>query len=664
MPVFLLLSQLLDMLYKISSPILIVFCVLVFAKNGYGQDYTTVKTTNSDALSAYREGLHQQRDLGEYAISLGYFEKALKSDPKFIDAVLDLAHTHALLRDHFKAKQFFLQGIAIDSLYEPLAFYEVAKSEWTLDQYAEAVPHLEAFLRSSPKNPKTRSAAEHLLANARFAAYAVAHPVDFHPQSLGPGINTGKDEYFPSLTADGETLIFTRNDGNDENFYRSQLKDGVWQKAEPLEGVNTPLNEGAQAISPDGTWLVFTACNRERDGSQGSCDLYWSQERSNGWTKPAPFSATINSSSWDSQPSISADGKTIIFSSRRPGGFGKEDLWFTTRQPGGKWSAPENLGPNINTGGVEQTPFYHPDGQTLYFCSDSLPGMGGYDLFCVRRNPDGSWGTPQNLGYPINTKQDEVALTVSLDGKTAFFATNIRPGGKRGDLDIYSFEMPEAVRPKPVTYVKVHVRDAVTGNNLFAKLDMIDLKTGQTYVSVNTRKDGTALACLPAGKDYALNAGKDKYFFHSENFNLVDSASFTRPFLLDVSLQPIPDSASLAVGGPEAGKIIELRNVFFNTGSAELLPASTAELDRLVALLNQAGYLRIQINGHTDNVGNKTSNQTLSEARAKSVMDYLIGHGIAADRLRSKGFGETKPVETNNTVEGRARNRRTEFMTF
>jgi outer membrane protein OmpA-like peptidoglycan-associated protein len=634
------------------------FCI----SSGFSQSYTTVKTTTSGALSAYKEGMHQLRDQGEYAIAQGYFEKALKEDPLFIDARLDLAHTYALQRNYFKAKQYFGEAIAQDSLYEPLVYFEVAKAEWVLDQFAEAVPHLEAFLHSHPKNPKTRSAASHLLANARFAAYAVKNPVAYQPKSVGGGINTAKDEYFPSLTADGETMVFTRNDGEDENFYRSVLKDSVWQTAEPLDGVNTALNEGAEAISPDGTWLVFTGCNRKGDGSLGSCDLYWSQERSNGWTKPAPFSATINSSEWDSQPSISADGKTMVFSSRRPGGFGKEDLWFTTRQNGGKWTVPKNLGPSINTGGVEQTPFLHPDGQTLYFCSDSLPGMGGYDLFCVRKTPDGSWGTPQNLGYPINTKQDEVALTVSLDGKTAYFATNMKAGGKRGNLDIYSFELPEAVRPQPVTYVKVHVRDAVSGNNLSAKLEMTDLKTGQSYVTVNTRKDGTALACLPAGKDYAMNAVKDGYFFHSENFNLVDSATFTHPFLLEVALQQIPDSLSFVAGNKEAGKAIALRNVFFETGSAELIPKSTAELDRLVEMLKQAGYLRIQINGHTDNVGNKSSNQTLSEARAKSVVDYLVAHGIAADRLRAKGYGETQPVETNNTVEGRARNRRTEFI--
>jgi outer membrane protein OmpA-like peptidoglycan-associated protein len=383
--------------------------------------------------------------------------------------------------------------------------------------------------------------------------------------------------------------------------------------------------------------------------------LYWSQEKANGWTKPAPFSNTINSSAWDSQPSISADGKSIIFSSRRPGGKGKEDLWITRRNPNGKWTKPVNLGMPVNTGGVEQTPFFHPDGQTLYFCSDSLPGMGGQDLYMSRLQPDSSWSTPLNLGYPINTAKDEVAMTVSLDGKTAYFATN-RPGSQK--IDIYTFELPEYARPKPVTYAKVEVRDWSNDNPLSARLDFIDLKTGLTYVSVSTRKDGTALACLPSGAEYALRVNKDHYFFHSENFNLTDTSSYQKPYLLKVALQPIPDSAAT----PVKGAPIILRNVFFATGSAELAPASAAELDYVVRMLKQLSWLRIQINGHTDQVGTDAANQTLSEARAKAVYNYLINKGIASERLRYKGFGESKPLSNApDTEEGRSQNRRTEF---
>ncbi|MBP6827582.1 MAG: OmpA family protein, partial [Saprospiraceae bacterium] len=346
--------------------------------------------------------------------------------------------------------------------------------------------------------------------------------------------------------------------------------------------------------------------------------------------------------------------KTLIFASNRPGTLGSLDLWETVRQPGGKWSKVQNLGTGINTEGDEHTPFLHPDGQTLYFASNKLPGMGGNDVFVARRQPDGTWGNPQNLGYPINTKGEEGMLVVSLDGATAYFASN-RAGG-RGGLDIYQFELPKNLRPQPVTYARARVKDAATGYPLVAKVEFIDLKTGLSHVSSYTKEDGSFLVCLPAGKDYALNVNKDKYLFYSENFNLTETATFEKPFSLNIDLQPLTIDPAAAGAKP-----VVLRNVFFETGSAELRPESSNELDRLAALLTEAPALKIQINGHTDNVGDVAANQKLSEARARAVYDYLVTKAIAAERLKFKGFGETKPVETNDTPEGRGRNRRTEF---
>lgn len=619
--------------------------------------YTTIESTSEKARKAYNEGKGYS-DKGEYAIALGYYEQALKADSNFVDARLKIAYTYLQnpLRDFFKAERFFEDVLAIAPTYSSFVYYDVAGVEMTLDKYEEAVQHLEAYGKLNTNDPVLRASAEKLLARARFAADAVKHPVPFHPKSVGSGVNSAMSEYFPSLTADGQTLVFTRDERGDENFFSSTLKDSVWQKAEPLDGVNTVMNEGAQAISPDGTWLVFTACNRSDDGSQGSCDLYWSQLKKGAWTVPVPFSSSINSRDWESQPTISADGKTIIFSKGPSGGRGNNDLYSTTRQPGGKWTKPEKLNGPVNTNGKEGTPFLHPDGVTLYFASDSLPGMGGVDLFFTRRQPDGSWSTPQNLGYPINTKADEATLIVSLDGKTGYYAT---ARGKGTGLDIYSFEMPEYARPQAVTYAKAKVVDAVSGKPLVAKVDFTDLKTGQSFLSVNTKSDGTFLACLPAGKDYALAVTKEKYLFFSENFNLEETATFTKPYELEIALQPVPDSGATA---PPAAKPIALRNVFFETASAELRPESSAELDRLADLLKQFPSLRIQLNGHTDNVGQPAYNLSLSENRAKAVYDYLIKKGIDARRLKFKGFGESKPVDTNDTEEGRARNRRTEFI--
>lgn len=623
----------------------------------FSQNYTTLKTTSEKARTAYNSGM-QEAFKGEAAIAQGYFEKALKVDPLFIDAKLALADNFIDLRDYFKAEQYFQEAIALDSTYAPVAFFFLGKIEWELDKYDDCAAHIASYLYSNPASDRYTKAAQSLLDRSRFAAHAVKNPVPFDPKALGKNINTKDSEYFPSLTADGNTLIFTRRGHGDEDFYTSTFKDNDWQLATPLDGVNTFQNEGAQSISPDGTWLVFTACNREGDGSHGSCDLYWSQQKNGTWSEPRPFSAAINSSNWEAQPTIGADNKTLIFSRGGGGPNNPISLYQTVRQSGGRWTKPEKLPPQINVGGKVHTPFLHSDGQTLYFSSDSLPGMGGSDIFFVRRDLEGKWGTPENIGYPINTKGEEGMIVVSLDGKSAYYASD-REGGA-GGFDIYQFDLPERARPLPVTYARAHVVDASTGYPVVAKVDFIDLKTGLSYVARNTDSDGNALVCLPAGRDYALNVSKTNYLFYSDNFNLTAVATFEQPFTLNIELQPI---AADSIGGKinPPGKPIVLRNVFFETGSASLQPESTAELEQLASLLSEVPRLRIQINGHTDNVGDVASNQALSEQRAKAVHDFLIAKEIDASRLKYKGFGESKPMESNDKPDGRAKNRRTEF---
>lgn len=646
-----------------SRLLLPAFGLLLWSQTAFSQNYTTIRTAPEKAVAAFENAQNYLRQ-GDPARALRALDQALAVDSTFIEARLTWAEAHFDAGHWTEAERGFEAVMRLNPSFHPSVPFNLALAEWRQDKYAEANTHIDNFLKSGIKEVKLLYKAQRLKENCLFAMEAVKSPVPFDPRSVGNGVNSDSDEYLPSLTADGSTMIFTRRDDYDENFYSSTRQpDGSWGKAEFLEGVNTTQNEGAQTVSADGTWLVFTACNRRNDGSQGSCDLYWSLLKNEGWTKPTPFSSAINSADWDAQPSISPDGKTLFFSSTRPGGQGGKDLWFTTRLPGGKWTTPENLGPGINTRGEEQTPFLHPDGQTLYFTSDGLPGMGDNDLYFVRKNPDGAWGAPQNLGYPINTRASEGTLTVSLDGKTAYFAA-IRPGSNKGSIDIYSFDLPAHARPQPVTYAKAKVTDASTGNALIASVEFTDLNTGQSFVSARTKPDGTFLVCLPAGKDYALNVSKEKYLFHSENFNLLATSTFEKPFLLDIALQPITGGDEATGAARKPSKPIVLRNVFFETGSAALLPASTTELNRLVALLNEAPDLRIQISGHTDDQGDEASNQILSENRAKAVYDYLAQNGIDAARLRYKGFGENKPIDTNSTAEGRAKNRRTEFVVW
>ena len=310
----------------------------------------------------------------------------------------------------------------------------------------------------------------------------------------------------------------------------------------------------------------------------------------------------------------------------------------------------------------------HPDGSTLYFTSEGHAGMGGKDLFLSRIDSTGNWGEPQNLGYPINTKDNEGTITVSLDGKTAYFG---RGNGNEKKYDLYQFALHEKARPLPVTYVRATVRDAVTKEIIQgAKLDFVDLGTQKSSNVSLTDENGAFLVCLPFGKNYALNVSKTGYAFSSENFNLTETATFDKPFTLEIWLQQVAIAANKPTD-TEGGKIepskiedkpIILKNVFFETGKADLKRESQTELNKLKLLLQENPTMRIEISGHTDNVGTDTDNQILSEKRAKAVRDFLVANGIAADRLTFRGFGKTKPIDSNDTEGGRAANRRTEFV--
>ena len=434
---------------------------------------------------------------------------------------------------------------------------------------------------------------------------------------------------------------------SEEDFYASKKQDGAWQPRYPLEyPINTGYNEGAQCISPDGHYLFFTLCNT--DFGNGSCDLYWSKRIGERWSRPRNFDAPVNTKSWESQPSIAPDGKTIYFVSNRPGGFGGMDIWKTEMTEEGVFSVPVNLGETINTEYDESAPFIHADGRTLYFVSNGHPGMGGRDIFYTTLN-NGEWSKPVNLGYPINTSADEINLLINAAGTTAYFSSD-KDGGFGGQ-DLYYFTLDESLRPTPVTYIKGHVYDATTHEPLKATIELIDLSTNQTITYTNSDPTtGEFLACILTGTNVMMNVSNPYYPFYSENFSIEKDYSQLNPYLKNIPLRR-----------PEIGETFVLRNVFFDFDKSILKNESHIELDKLVAYLSSNQNLKIEIGGHTDNQGNDDYNMNLSLQRAKSVYNYLISKGISADRMSYKGYGETKPIATNDTEEGRQLNRRTEF---
>ncbi|MGE0638613.1 MAG: OmpA family protein [Bacteroidia bacterium] len=580
--------------------------------------------------------------------------KALDSDDQFLEARIMLADIYVEMDEYEQAVAQYRKVVSINPTFFPNAYYILGNIQMQVGKYDDAKASLENFLQLKNTKGETREKAKLAIRTAEFGSEAMKKPVPFDPKNLGPGVNTADAEYFPALTADEQTLVITRNSRpaggghGQEDFYESRLADGEWTTARNLGApLNTPDNEGAQTISPDGQLMFFTGCNRPE--GLGGCDIYFSRKAGNAWTEPQNIRNPINSSKWESQPSLSPDKKTVYFASSRAGGKGDKDLWSSTLTDQGVWGVPVNLGDVINTPDAEESPFIHPDNQTLYFSSDGHVGMGRKDIYYSRKDALGNWQKPVNLGYPINTWNNDDSFIVGASGKIAYFASD-RKGGF-GSLDLYSFELYESARPTMVTYVKGSVFASDTKKPLVAKFELIDLETNKVVVESSSNSEkGEFLVSLPVNKNYALNVSKEGYLFYSENFSLKDIKDITKPYQLNVGLQPV-----------KTGEKVILKNIFFETNSFQLKEESTAELQKLLGLLQKNKNLKIEIGGHTDNVGDDKSNQLLSENRAKSVYEYLTTNGIPAERLSYKGFGETAPLATNDTEEGRAENRRTEF---
>ncbi len=617
-------------------------------------------TKNKKAIALFESALKYYNAHNDEKV-MEELKKALEKDPVFIEPHFLLAEIYTEAHKWQDAINEYTKALEINPTFDKKSYFLLANIEVSIGKYSEAKRDYEIFLKNTNLNPDSRDLAEHQLDNCNFAIQAMKNPVPFEPKNMGEAINSAFDEYFPAITADDQTFLYTRNNRTEntplqEDFLVSKKTNGVWLPSTLLgNGINTPGNEGAPSISADGQILFFIAC-AEIDGSYGpnrkgygSCDIFYSQKVGSKWSRAYNLGSVINSNYWETQPSFSADGKTLYFVSNRPGGYGGSDIWYSTLKEDGSWGTPLNIGKKINTAGKEESVYIHPDGKTLYFSSNGHIGMGKLDIYVVRKNDNDEWGTPVNLGYPINTYNDENSLLVNGAGNLAYFASS-REGGF-GGLDLYQFDLYDAIRPDKITYVNGKVYDAKTKQPLGAHFELIDLATAkQVIVSDANSGNGEFLVTLPIDKNYALNVSHNGYLFYSANFSLKELTDKTKPFLMDVPLESI-----------DTGNVVELKNVFFETAKFDLKAESKIELNKLVTFLTLNKTLRIQLSGHTDNIGDKKMNQLLSQNRAKSVYEYLSANGIDAKRLTYVGYGDTKPKVKNDSDENRAINRRTEF---
>jgi len=615
------------------------------------QNYST---KSGRAVKFYKEG-SKQNNLLNYAEAEANLLKAIYIDSAFLEAYMLLGDVYSASGKFAKATEVYQNVIDLNPEKYPEVFFFAGLAYYKLENYEKVIQHLTVFLSKSTKSAAREKRTLYLTECSHFALDAKKNPVSFKPVNLGENVNTTYDEYINAIRSDGLVLYFTGRDGKNsekggDDFYFSTRTDisHPWGKSQKVgPPVNTPGDEGALTITPDGRYLLFAGCHWQ-DGF-GSCDIYASRISGTEIGNPVNLGSVINTPKWESQPSLSTDGRTLYFSGIRQGGCGNSDLWYSYLQDNGEWSIPQNLGEIINTEGSEMAPFIHPDGQTLYFSSDYQIGMGGMDLYVSKKDSTGNWGKPVNLGYPVNTAGDEINVVVSAAGDKAWISAD-KYGGY-GGFDIFEFDLPPNVRPIPSTYVRGFVFDAKTQQPLEAYFSLIDLETGNEIVrSFSDKSSGEFLVCIPANRNYALNVSKEKYLFHSENFALEGSSNLLNPFQLNIALNPVV-----------AGETMILRNVFFNTDQYSLKEESKVELKKLLDFIHQNPALTFEISGHTDNIGSVEYNNQLSEYRAKAVYDFLIKNNVEPVRLTFKGYGFSKPLCENDTLEGMAKNRRTEI---
>ncbi len=623
--------------------VLMLFVGHVFAQR------TPLSTEDKKALKYYQEAAALLRRV-QYPEAIEPLKKALSRDQQFIEAwqALGLSYSKiGKLEDAIGAYESSLKA-APESPRAPRSYFALADLMFQAEQYQQAIDYAQLYISKRQNEKKNIETLEGIINNATYVLKARENPLPYNIRPLPGQANYFDQQYFPVLTVDQKTLIFTgRNDHEDIYISRKQ-ENGDWSMPSPIsQQINTQLNEGACTISADGRMLIFTSCQGRR--GYGSCDLFVSYREGNDWSLPENLGMTVNSSGWDVQPSLSADGRTLYFVSDRPGGKGGKDIWKTTKDDNDQWTSPVNVGAPINTRLDEISPFIHVNGESLYFSSTGHTGMGGYDIFMSELEND-TWSTPENLGYPLNDQHDQVSLYISSDGKKGYYTVEHSEGGKWKSV-LHTFDVPEERQVKRRSvFVTGVVTDKSTGKFLDASIKIYDLSASRLLSKVvSDAKTGEYTVVLSEGNDYGVYAERKGYLFADYTFS-VDKIETFNSGSLDIALQPIKEGARMV-----------LNNIYFEFDSFELKKESLSELQTVYDFLKNNRNITIEIQGYTDDKGSASYNQSLSENRAKAVYSYLIDKGVPERMLSYKGYGAQDFIAENNTEEGRSKNRRIEF---
>ncbi len=634
--------------------------------------YTLFKEAG-DLIATYGE---ENSDIKKQA--LGKYLAAIKEDPEYIDALISASECYKDLEQPGNQINCIKQIVALDSTYFVEGYYDCAVALCQKNQFEEATQWFELydkFLKQTGEKGVKEYTKWRKMAAAKFEI--MSHPVPFDPTYPSDFIrDTPFETYWPSISLDETELVVTsrtprdtvafhkdptmigriNNNETQEDLYIMRRDDVTkeWKPLEPIYTINTDFNEGTQSLSPDGRWMFYTACGYA--DSKGSCDIYFSQRTSQGWTKGVNIGAPVNTAAWESQPCFAADGKTLYFvrgdskSQYRRGNIMRAKVKGVDSKGVPQFDKVYDLGDSINTSGDESHPFIHPNGKTLFFSSDTWPGVGGKDIF-VSHLKKGKWTTPVNVGYPINTTEDDEGFIVTANGRTGYY-NSVREVNGRPKREVKMFELYPAIRPKPAPFVRGVITDCDTKASIEATISLDKMPSGKNIGVSRALPDGSFTIALPGASDYLLSVNAKGYFFHSQKFSVDNVAKMQGPITLS--------SESTCLTSLKVGHKIALRNIYFDTDKYEIKPESKVELDIVVRVMQENPTIRVEISGHTDNRASVKHNEVLSLNRAKSTVEYLVQHGIDRSRFEIKGYGLSKPCATNDTEEGRQLNRRIE----
>lgn len=583
--------------------------------------------------------------------------KIMAKNENYHEALFDLAMAYVSIKADQKAKFCFEALLDICPNYSPYTWYHLGRiyeSEKQFDKAADMYTKVISYANESVYfGDSEYNAAKAGLENSKKYVKVLSTTVPYDPKPVS-GVSTKLDEYLGILSPDNKLMYFIRkypdpkSDIGFKEVFMSAKNIGNFE-FEDGEAMAPPFNSrfnlGAASLTADNNEMYLVICE---GNISNNCDIYYSKRENLNWTQPIALPNGINAKGyWDSHPTVSYDGKQMVFASNRPGSKGM-DLYYTEKDEAGNWKTPKALPAEINTDNNEGHPFLHSDSKTLYFSSRGHDAVGGYDFFMSKQNPDGSWTKAKNLGSPINTEKDERGIFVSLDGTMAFFFGDGVKGGI-GGLDQFKFPLYEEVRPEKIKMVKGQLQKEDELAVMPSKIEVKNLRTNEvSTIDVNVN-NGDFVAVVSAEDDHIITVDEPGIAFVSQLIEKDDPA-------------PLVEEKVLEVKKIEVGQAYRLNNVNFATNSSVLEKKAILIIDEFYEFLKRNPSIRFAIHGHTDNVGDDNSNLILSHKRAEAVYNYLVSKGIDKARMEYKGFGETKPIMDNSTEAGRLKNRRTEFV--